>query len=223
MTGGNHARYITNGKFSWAKWTAVQDSFNTPAIRTGLAAAVQDSTVPFVTVMDEPNHSSWGGNVRKSTVDSMSRYVKGIFPTVKTQVAVAWDWQKSIPYTSLDVAQTQYSLSKGDVRAYIDSAVTTAARNHVGLALSMNILNGGTQVLNCPIPSTGGVGTLPPGCKMNPTQLDTLGTLLAQVPQSCVLMMWQYDPVFMAIPANRAAFQHVASVAALRPFTPCGR
>jgi hypothetical protein len=82
MTGGAHSTYITNGKFDLAKWKATMNTFDTPAIEAAVAAAVADGTVLGNSVMDEPEHVSWGGNMTKPLVDQMAAYVKDIFPTL---------------------------------------------------------------------------------------------------------------------------------------------
>src|SRR5215213_8489669 len=55
MTGGSHSNYLTDGVFDLAKWQAKMESYNTPAIKAAVAAAVSDGTIIGNSVMDEPN------------------------------------------------------------------------------------------------------------------------------------------------------------------------
>ena len=77
---------MTDGKFDLAKWRARMDTYNTPAIKQAVAAAVADGTIIGNSVMDEPHNETvaagWGGNVTKAMVDGMCGYVKQIFPTL---------------------------------------------------------------------------------------------------------------------------------------------
>ena len=58
MTGGTHNNYKTDGVFDMAKWRARMDTYNTPAIRAAVAAAVADGTIIGNSVMDEPHNST---------------------------------------------------------------------------------------------------------------------------------------------------------------------
>lgn len=224
MTGGSHARYVTDAKFDLAKWKAKMNTFNTDAIKAAVAEAVADSTIPFTNLMDEPNDPDWGGVMTHALLDEMSRYVKGIFPTIRTGVAVQWDWQSTTGYESLDVLVTQYAVRKGDVRAYRDSAVASAQRQGLGLLLAMNVLNGGKQLgPACPSDQTGGTGTSVDdiNCSMTPEEIQTFGDVLVSEPYSCGLSMFAWDASYMGLAETRVAFEHVASTAAQRTFKEC--
>jgi hypothetical protein len=234
MTGGGHDNYITNAKFDMAKWKARQNLFNTQAIKDAVAAGVADGTIPFAVLMDEPNHSSWGGNVHHSTLDSMSRHTKSIFPTLRTGVDVTYDWEPTLVYQSVDVLTTQYSARKGDVVVYRNAAVSSAATQKVALFFSINILNGGTDLRStgCPMPQTGGVGSTENGavfgCKMTAGQVQSFGDALLTAVQTCGLKMWTWDMTtltptgdFMTRADNKAAFNHVAATAAAHAARAC--
>jgi hypothetical protein len=105
MAGGNHDSYLDSTtvppKFSFAKWKRAMDSLDVPTVRDSVAAGVADGTILFNSLMDEPNHPSWGGRPDHALLDSMSRYAKGIFPTLKMGVVQDWRWGKTIPYEAL--------------------------------------------------------------------------------------------------------------------------
>jgi hypothetical protein len=226
MTGGNHFNYITDGKFDLAKWQAKMNTFNTDAIKAGVADAVADGTIPFTYLMDEPNDADWGGVMTHALLDDMSRYVKAIFPTLKTGVAVRWDWQKTSAYESVDVLVSQYSVRQGDVRAYRDSAAVSALRQNTGLMLAMNVLDGGKQLgPACPLDQTGGAGTNPTdiNCSMTAAEIQTFGDVLVSEPTACGLLMFAWNDAFMTAVDNRAAFDHLAATAAGRAAKPCGK
>jgi hypothetical protein len=216
MTGKRHSAYLTNGRFDYNKWKAAMDSFNTGAIKTAVGEAVSNGTILFNSLMDEPNHregdppvADWGGVMTHALLDSMSRYVKAIFPTLKTGVVVTWTWQKDRKYQDVDVMLAQYWVpSKQTAQAYRDSAVASAQRQNVGLMLSLNVLHG---------------GALSSGTPMTAAQVQGFGDTLLAAGFSCGLAMWRWDTVYMSDPANRAAFMHVANTAAARPTKICGK
>jgi hypothetical protein len=230
MTGGAHSNYITDGKFDLNKWKARQNSFNTSAIKSAVATGVSDGTIPFAVLMDEPNHSSWGGVMTHALLDEMSRYTKSIFPTLKTGVDVTYTWQSTSVYQSVDVMTTQYAgtdRSGIDPVTYRTRAVSSAAAQKVALFFSINILNGGDDLRSsgCPTPETGGTGTIENGvllgCRMTPAQVQSYGDALLAAPEACGLKMWRWDDAFMAIGANQNAFNHLAATAAAHAAKPC--
>jgi hypothetical protein len=225
MTGGGHGQYLTdparptyacpnNGeagcRFDFAKWKLVQNRFNTTAIKSAVAAAVTDSTIPFSNLMDEPNHSSWGGVMTHALLDSMSAYSKGIFPTLKTGVAVTFTWQSDQRYQNVDVLISQYSFSSDTLVArYRDNAVASAQNQNIGLMFSLNLLDGGGRTF----------GT----AQMSAAQVQNFGNVLVLAPYSCGLLMWTWNDTYMANSANKTSFNNVAATAAGRPAKVCGK
>jgi hypothetical protein len=209
MTGGSHDKYLTAGKFDFAKWKAVQNTFNTSAIKTAIGDGVADGTIPFASLMDEPDHFTWGGVMNHALLDSMSRHTKSIFPTLRTGVVVQWDWQKTQVYQSVDVLVSQYGFHQDQiVERYRDSAVVSAKRQKVGLMFSMNLLGGGGTTFGTP---------------MTATQVQNFGNVLAAEPYACGLTMWTWNDSFMANSNNKAAFNSVASTAGGRTGKACIR
>lgn len=232
MTGGGSVNYVTNGKFDFAKWKARQNSFNTSAIKSAVAAGVSDGTIPFAVLIDEPNRSDWGGNVHHSTLDSMSRHTKSIFPTLRTGVDVTHTWENTVVYQSVDVMTTQFTGTEksGDVNNYRTLAVASAARQKVALFFSINIINGGKKPVNgsCPSAQTTGSteGGQLKGCKMTGAEMQSYGDALLQAPEACGLKMWKYDlpgltPTGDLMTLSRAAFDHLAATARAHAAKPC--
>jgi hypothetical protein len=233
MTGGSHWNYLTNNVFDLTKWQAKMDTYNTPAIRAAVAAAVSDGTIIGNSVMDEPHVSglgdgnTWGppGTMTKARVDQLCAYVKNIFPTM--MVGVVHPHEAFEPTKSYQVCEflvDQYSWRKGDVNTFIEGGLALGRRDGMGIIFSMNLLNGGIQaerdgLWNCSLATTGGRGTFDPNCRMTPQQVREWGILLGSA--GCGMMMWKYDDKFMADAGNQQAFRDVADRLASLPAKSC--
>src|SRR3954469_214302 len=233
MTGGSHWNYLTNEVFDLAKWQAKMETYNTPAIKAAVAAAVADGTIIGNSVMDEPNVSgagdgnTWGppGTMTKARVDGLCAYVKNIFPTML--VGVVHNHSAFEPTKSYQVCEflvDQYSWRKGDVNDFVQAGLDLGRRDGLGIIFSMNILNGGIQadrdgLWNCPLSTTGGRGTFDPNCRMTAQQVREWGITLGSA--GCAMMMWKYDDAFMADPENAQAFRDVAATLASLPAKSC--
>lgn len=62
MTGGGRSRYLTNGIFDRSKWTAIQQSYNTTAIKNAITAARAVMNCCVASVMDEPGNDGGPAN-----------------------------------------------------------------------------------------------------------------------------------------------------------------
>ncbi|HET9464046.1 MAG TPA: PKD domain-containing protein [Gemmatimonadales bacterium] len=234
MTGGSHDRYKTDGVFDEAKWRAAMDAYNTPAIRDAMADGVADGTVIGNSVMDEPQQSgtsskSWGpvGTMTKVRIDGMCAYVKAIFPTLPVGVGhdhAAFEPGNSYRVCDFFLAQYAYRKTNGDIQAYRDAGLAMATRDGMQVVFSLNLLDGGTRNLAtklCPIPETGGYGTQPPNCRMNPTQIRDWGRTLGQA--GCAMLGWRFDAAFMGNAENQQAFSDVAMTLSDLPRKSCSR
>jgi hypothetical protein len=229
MTGGSHDRYKTNGVFDQSKWEAAMDTYDTPAIRDAIAAAVADGTVIGNSVMDEPQQSGtdskdWGppGTMTKARVDELCGYVKAIFPTLP--VGVGHDhnaFQPANSYAVCEFFMPQYAARKGSVAAWRDAALAMAQRDGLAIVFSMNLLNGGVQdktgAWDCP--GTGGLGDRAPNCRMTPAQVRDFGLTLGTA--GCAMLSWKYDSNFAAKPENQEAFSTIAVALAALPRLRC--
>jgi hypothetical protein len=233
MTGGAHSWYITNGKFDMNKWKhgdpAVfgtgMDGYNTPAIKEAVAQAVADGVILGNVIMDEPEHSSWGGVMTKPMLDEMVRYVKAIFPTlpVGADFGPTRDhWDPTRRFTDMDFVTHQYNhwVTEGDVARFRDSSLAWDRRDGVRTVFSINVLNGGIQAARdgqwiCDPNTTGGRGEYEPNCQVTPTQLRNWGILFGAA--GAGLKMWKYDADMMRQTSYQTAAQAVANDMANRP------
>jgi hypothetical protein len=218
MTGGSHNNYITGTQFDPVKWKNKLATYNTTAIKSCVAAGVTDGTVKVALLVDEPDHSSWGGWFTKARVDSLAVWNKAVFPTLPTVAAISWDWRKAETYKRLDYMMTQFGYhNKGPIQAYRDSAVATAKRNGMGLLFSYNTLDGGTRpsplsytdttLWKCP---SGYRGLNMPNCWMDTLQVYQAGVYLGSAPYATSVINWRYDSLQLVKPGYKRAFQRVA-------------
>jgi hypothetical protein len=224
MTGGAHDNYLTNGVFDKTKWLAKMKTFDTPAIKAAVAAGVADGTILGNSVMDEPNHYTWGptGTMTKAEVDEMAAYVKAMFPTLAQGVSQKHNsFEPTKSYQVIDFINDQYELRQGDVVAFRDAGLALARRDGHAVIFSINLLDGGTIVPGCPVPETGGTGTFSNRCRVTPAQLEAWATILG--PAGCAMTMWRYDDAFMSVADNQRAFRNIAALLAPLPRKPCRR
>ena len=232
LTGGGRAQYSTGGKFDLAKWERRIDQYNTSDIRAAVAAGVADGTVLGNSLIDEPEHRRWGGGLTKATVDSMAAYAKRYFPTLPMGPSHGpkgyYLWQPNERYHVVDYVLNQYNwwITKGDAAAWRDKVLAQAKLDGVGVAFSMNILDGGQNAERdgrwaCPAGTSAGHGTYEPGCRMTATQIREWGKTLG--PAGCAMLIWKYDSVAMGLEDNRQAMRDVANALAAVPRRPCTR
>lgn len=231
MTGGPSTRYTTNGQFDMAKWKSVMNTYNKSALKTAVAAAVSDGTIIGNQMIDEPETKRWGTVLTKAMLDQMAAYVKTIFPTLPVGLnhgPPGYKWRATEHYTKVDYVLYQYNyyITSGNVTAWRDAVLAQAKLDGVTPALSLNVLNGGKQdkgdgYYDCAGTGQGGLGTRYPNCQMTSDQLRSWGKTLA--PRGCFMMLWQYDPSYMAESANQLAFKDIAALAAATPKRSCRR
>jgi hypothetical protein len=107
-----------------------------------------------------------------------------------------------------------------------DKVLAQAKRDGVGVAFSMNILNGGESAPRderwaCPAGTSAGRGTHEPVCRMTATQIRDWGNTLGLA--GCAMLMWRYDETAMARPDNQEAMRDVAAALARAPSRRCAR
>jgi hypothetical protein len=238
MTSGKHDKYKSGGVFDMGKWRAKMDTYNTPAIRAAVAAAVADGTIIGNSVMDEPhntyrgNGNSWGprGTMTKARVDEMCGYVRQIFPTLPVGVVHdhnAFEPDKSYRVCDFIVSQYAWRKTKGDIQKFRDEALALGRRDGIAIAFSMNLLDGGipgAESSGCSRSLTGGRGLMyaqTGSCEMTADQIRKWGETLG--PAGCALLMWRYDPDFFSQPDNRQAFRDVTASLGRTPARSCRR
>ncbi len=207
MTGGAHANYMTGGKFDLGKWQAKMNTYNTPAIKQAIAAAVEDGTIIGNSVMDEPANvtktNTWGpaGTMTKARVDQLCAYVKGLFPSLPT--GVVHDYRVLEPeknYQQCEFIVSQYRLVKQPVMEYRDGRWPLDGGSNIAVAFSLNVLHGGTPSTSCPKYGDDLSGTL---CAMTPEQIRSFGTILGSA--GCSLSMWRYSARLLRRSQTQAA------------------
>jgi hypothetical protein len=216
MTDNGHAPYITAGKFDLAKWKAAMDTYRTAEIRDAVAAGVADGTVLGNSVLDEPNHSDWGGVITKAVVDSMASYVKQIFPTLPAGIVAPYYWRSTERYRVADFLVAQTWKTTLTPTAWRDAATAAANQNGMALILSINLF-GAPLVAGCELAS-GNYGT----CIMTAAEVKEWGTAMAQAP-GCAALMWRYDSTLMTKPEYVTALKSVAAQMATSPKRSCRR
>jgi hypothetical protein len=216
MTGISHSTYITNSQFDISKWKTATAAYDTPAIRTAIAAAVADGTLLGYSMIDEPNHSDWGGVITKATLDEMAAFSKSLFPTLTTAAVVPYGWRATERYKVMDAIIAQTWKPTMTPAQFRDAAVAAAKLNGVAPALSINIM-AGKQVDGCePRPN----GTT---CLMTPDEIRNWAITLGSDPYVCAMFMWRYDATLWSRPEYVAAFKDVSTALASRPARSCRR
>jgi hypothetical protein len=233
MTDEGRKGYLTRGKFDLNKWKRSMDRYRSSTIKDAVRRGVADGTVIGNSVIDEPKHRTWGGNLNKGVVDQMCRYVKRMFPTLPVGVATVHWWLPSQRFRVCDFIIDQYDYSqppngwgtpgggRGDVESWRKQALAQARKDGIAIAFSMNLLDGGPELSRCPLSKTGGRGTYSRHCRMTPDQVRRFGKALA--PSGCAMFMWRFDQKFMAKEANTRAVRDVAAAIASSPRRSCRR
>jgi len=194
-----------NGNFSLTKWKSLIDRYR----RVNLGPYINDGTIVGHFLIDEPHRAvRWGGRpISQATVEEMARYSKSIWPGMTTFVRVVPSWLASAPvkYVYLDAGWAQYQAGKGDVTKYITTEVAAAKRLGLGLAVGLNILDGGNG-------SSKLRGTLPGAYAMSATELKTYGSILLEQSYSCAFYMWTHNSTYY----NRSDVKSVMTALSLK-------
>lgn len=174
-----------DGTFSFTKWKALVDRFKT----INFSSYLTDGTLMGHFLIDEPhNASKWGGKViPQTTVEAMAKYSKQLWPGLTTfaREAPSWLAKASISYTYLDASWAQYAAYQGDATKWIAAEVTAAKGKGLGLAVGLNMLNGGNG-------SSGIPGTRKGKYSMSASELKNYGTALLNQTLACGFFSWSY-------------------------------
>lgn len=216
MTGNSHSTYITNSQFDIAKWKAATSAYNTSAIKAAIADAVANGTLLGYSMMDEPNHSDWGGVVTKATLDEMAAFSKSLFPTLPTAAVVPYNWRSAERYKVMDAIISQTWKPTMTPAQYRDAAVAAAKLNGVSVALSINIM-AAAQTDGCELRPNGTT------CLMTPDEIRNWAITLGSDPYVCSMFMWRYDTTLWSRPEYLAAFKDVSGALAARSARSCRR
>lgn len=182
-----HDERIQNldGTFSYAKWKALVDGFKS----LGLNPYITDGTLMGHFLVDEPeNVKKWGGKViPHSTVETMAKYSKQLWPNLTTFVRAPPTWlaKSTITFTYLDAAWAQYGAFKGPVSSWITAEVNAAKIKRLGLMTSLNVLDGGNG-------SSKLRGWLYNRWKMSAAEIKTYGTAILAQSYACGFLNWTW-------------------------------
>ena len=206
-----------DGTFSYTKWKALVDGFR----KFNLNSYITDGTLMGHFLIDEPqNARKWGGKpISHATVEAMAKYSKSIWPGLPTfaRVAPVWLSQTSISYVYLDAGWAQYLSPFGNPTTWITTQIAAAKKKGLGLALGLNVLDGGNG-------SSGIRGTLSGKYKMSATEIRTYGTALLNQSYACGFFSWSHvegGAIYLARTDIKSAMTSLSKLAAAHVKTSC--
>jgi hypothetical protein len=208
--------YIKNsdGTFSLTKWKALVDRFR----RVNLRPYIDDGTLVGHFLIDEPQRASrWGGRViSPATLEAMAQYSKQIWPTLTTFVRTepVWLASSSQSYRYLDAGWAQYASGKGSVSTWVAGNVDAAKRKGLGLAVGLNVIDGGNG-------SSGIRGVSPGKYSMSATEVRNYGAALLNQSYACAFYNWTYLGTYYNRSDIKSAFGALSSQARAHARTSC--
>jgi hypothetical protein len=208
--------YIKNpdGTFSLTKWKALVDRFR----QVNLGPYINDGTLVGHFLIDEPQRASrWGGQViSPATLEAMAQYSKQIWPTLTTFVRAEPVWLASFAqsYRYLDAGWAQYASGKGTAAEWVASNVDAARRKGLGLAVGLNVIDGGNG-------SSGIRGVSAGKWSMSAAEVRSYGSALLGQSYSCAFYSWTYVGAYYNRTDIKGAFSDLSSQARSHPRTSC--
>jgi hypothetical protein len=208
--------YIKNpdGTFSLTKWKALVDRFRPVNLRP----YIDDGTLVGHFLIDEPQRPSrWGGQIiSPATLEAMAQYSKQIWPTLTTFVRAepVWLATSSQSYRALDAGWAQYASGKGNVATWVAANVDAAKRKGLGLAVGLNVIDGGNG-------SSGIRGVSPGKWSMSATEVRNYGAALLNQSYVCAFYNWTYVGTYYNRSDIKSAFGAVSAQARSHPRTSC--
>jgi hypothetical protein len=215
LSQGGYEKFKTNGIYDPAKYYAWLQTLKqyVPAWKPYL----DDGTLIGVQVIDDVGTTNWGGvAITKAQQDEMAKWWKELIPGIVTFTREKATGLTGYPWAYLDASITQYNARyMGDITKWRDSNVVAAKAAKLGLAFSLNVLNGGKIVTGCYH------GEEAAYCAMTPAELRSYGEVQAAAPEACGLVSWKTDAAYHAVPGVTDAFKYVAGLAATHTATNC--
>ena len=207
-----------DGTFSFTKWKALVDRFR----KVNLAPFISDGTILGHYLIDEPHRTArWGGKIiPQATLEAMAKYSKSIWPEMTTFVRVVPSWLETAPvtYVHLDAAWLQYEAWRGDVTKVLTAEVAAAKRKGLGLAVGLNLLDGGNGTSRIPGWTRGKYA-------MSASELRNYGTVLLNNSYpgsySCAYYNWMWDSAYYGRTDIKAALTDLATKARNHAKTSC--
>lgn len=213
--GGGRFKDASSGNYSYS---AFQEAVNHHR-GLDLEKYVKNGTVIGNLIMDEPqDRNNWNGKtVTLTEIKQAAAYVKSIWPTVPVGIGSnpsflnggGWTTADvdfvSTPFTEKRLCSTGRPGCYGtNINDWISGVVRDAKANHLGLMLSLNVLNGGRGGVNLAAES-----------------LENYGKILVGEPYACGLIMWKWDPAYFDKSDIQSALTKIAAVAKNSPARPC--
>lgn len=202
------------GHFDYGRWKARLDRF-LPAVDQ-LNGYVADGTLLAYLMIDEPfATNTWGGQaVPRATLDQMAQYSKSLFPELATAVRAAPSELQGYTWQYLDVSWAQYTVRKGPIDTYVQSEVSAARAQGLGLVVGLNISKGGD--------GSSGNGTTNQW-SMSGAEILAYGHPLLADPYPCAFLAWDNRASVITLPDVAAALQELASAAGGHVASSCRR
>jgi hypothetical protein len=211
-----HDDYVKNadGTFSLSKWKSLVGRYQ----NVGLDPYIRDGTILGHYLIDEPQRASrWGGKViSQATLEAMAKYSKQLWPAMTTMVRVAPSWLagSSVTYTYLDAGWAQYASGKGEAATWIAAEVAAAKRKGLGIAVGMNVLDGGNGSSKIPGRTRGKYS-------MSASEIRSYGSALLNQSYACGFFNWSYDGTYYGRSDIKSAMADMSTKARSHARTSC--
>ncbi|MBA3495690.1 MAG: hypothetical protein H0T86_01130 [Gemmatimonadales bacterium] len=203
-----------DGTFSFTKWKALIDGYRL----VNLGPFINDGTLIGHYLIDEPHMTAkWGGKViPQATIEAMAQYSKQIWPSMTTFVRTTPTWleSSSVTYTHLDAGWAQYQSGKGDAATWIVAEVAAAKRKGLGLAVGLNVLDGGNGSSRIAGWSNGKYA-------MSAGEIRSYGGALLGQTHACAFFMWMYDAPYYGRSDVKSAMTEISAKARSHAKTSC--
>jgi hypothetical protein len=215
LSQGGYEKFKTNGIYDPAKYYAWVQTL-LPYV-AAWKPYFDNGTLMGVQVIDDVGTTNWGGvAITKAQQDEMAKWWKQLIPGITTFTREKATGLTGYPWAYLDASITQYNARyMGDITKWRDSNVVAAKAAKLGLAFSLNVLNGGKVVSGCYH------GEESQYCAMTPTELRTYGEVQAAAPEACGLVSWKTDVAYHAVPGVTDAFKYIGGLAATHAAASC--
>jgi hypothetical protein len=203
-----------DGTFSLTKWKSLVNRFAS----VNLNPYISDGTIIGHYLIDEPQRASkWGGKViSQATLESMAQYSKARWAGMTTFVRVVPSWlaSSSVTYQYLDAGWAQYESGKGDPARWVAAEVAAAKGKGLGLAVGLNVLDGGNG-------SSGIPGWQNGKYAMSASEIRSYGSAMLNQSYSCAFFMWMYDGSYYGRSSIKSAMADMSTKARSHAKTSC--
>jgi len=209
LGGGGSSFSDSANRYSYTAFQSVVDKFSS----LDLTKYYNDGVVLGNLIMDEPQDpNNWGGQtVTLTQIKQAAQYVKSRWPTVPVGVGSSPSFLKGggwsaedLDFVSVPFTENKLSCKVGRVGCYgstvdqwIAGVVADAKANNLGVATSINVINGGT----------------PNGTEMTSANLQKYGTLFVSQSSACVLTLWKWDTAYFSRSDVQSVLSAIATVA----------